>query len=373
VKKILVIGGGFFGMYLSEYLSLQGHEVILSEKEDDFMQRASYVNQARVHNGYHYPRSILTALRSRVSFPRFYEEFNACIDDTFDKYYMISQLQSKISASQFEKFCYRIGAVCEPAPAKITDLVDSNYVEAVFTTKEFAFDSCKLKQLMLERIEDAGVQYHLKQKVLSVSSVKNKLLVNISSVSDERELESIEVDDVFNCTYSMTNQIITDSSLEIIPLKHELTEMALVDVPDELKHAGITVMDGPFFSIMPFPVRGLHSFSHVRYTPHYEWHDKGNEDYKDAHKHYGEISKKSAYKHMLHDAKRYLPILSECKYEDSIWEVKTILPHSESNDSRPILFKPNYGLKGFHVIMGGKIDNVYDVIEVIEKTGLING
>ena len=53
------IGGGFFGMYLSVYFARKGHEVILSEKENDFMQRASYVNQARVHNGYHYPRSIL--------------------------------------------------------------------------------------------------------------------------------------------------------------------------------------------------------------------------------------------------------------------------------------------------------------------------
>ena len=360
-------------MYLSEYLSLQGHEVVLSEKEDDFMQRASYVNQARVHNGYHYPRSILTALRSRVSLPRFYEEFNACVDDTFDQYYMISHLQSKISASQFEKFCYRIGAVCEPAPPKITDLVDPNYVEAVFNTKEFTFDSEKLKQIMLERIEDAGVQYYLDHKVLSVATVNDKLTVKMSSVKDETELEPIEVDEVFNCTYSMINQFITDSSLEIIPLKHELAEMALVNVPDELKNVGITVMDGPFFSVMPFPSRGLHSFSHVRYTPHYEWYDKDKEHYRDAHKHYDEISKKSAYTHMLHDAKRYMPILSECKYEDSIWEVKTILPRSESNDSRPILFKPNYGLKGFHTVMGGKIDNVYDVIAVIEKTGLIDG
>ena len=73
-------------MYLSEYFARQGNDVILSEKEEDFMQRASYVNQARVHNGYHYPRSILTALRSRASLPRFYEEFHSCIDDTFDKY-----------------------------------------------------------------------------------------------------------------------------------------------------------------------------------------------------------------------------------------------------------------------------------------------
>lgn len=123
MSKIYVIGGGFFGMYLSEYFARKGHEVILFEKEDDFMQRASYVNQARVHNGYHYPRSILTALRSRVSFPRFHEEFRDCIDDSFDKYYMISNLQSKVSANQFEKFCHRLGVVCEPAPPKITDLI----------------------------------------------------------------------------------------------------------------------------------------------------------------------------------------------------------------------------------------------------------
>lgn len=360
-------------MYLSEYFALKGHEVTLIEKEDDFMQRASYVNQARVHNGYHYPRSILTALRSRISLPKFYDEFKECIDDTFDKYYMISNLQSKVSAKQFEKFCHRIGSVCEPAPLKITDLIDPNYVEAVFTTKEFAFDTKKLKEIMKERLEDAGVKYHLNRKVEMVLPVEEKLLVKTSSTLNSSTLDPIEADEVFNCTYSMINQIITDSSLEMVPLKHELTEMALVTVPDELQNTGITVMDGPFFSVMPFPARNLHSFSHVRYTPHYEWYDKQTEPYINGHKHYDEITKRSAYKHMLQDAQRYIPILSECKYEDSIWEVKTILPRSESNDSRPILFKPNHGLKGFHSIMGGKIDNVYDVIEVIEKTGLING
>lgn len=360
-------------MYLSEYLASKKHVVILCEKEGDFMQRASYVNQARVHNGYHYPRSILTALRSRISMPRFYDEFKECIDDTFDKYYMVSQLQSKVSAKQFEKFCHRIGAICEPAPPKITNLIDSNYVEAVFTTKEFAFDAVKLKKIMFERIKDAGVQYELNQKVHSVKSINNKLLVQVSSINNDSELESIEVDEVFNCTYAMTNQIITESNLEMIPLKHELTEMALVNVPDELKNVGITVMDGPFFSVMPFPAKGLHSFSHVRYTPHYEWYDKNKKNYIDAHKHYDEIIKRSLYKYMLQDAQRFIPILSECRYEDSIWEVKTVLPRSESNDSRPILFKPNHGLKGFHTVMGGKIDNVYDVIDVIEQTGLIDG
>ncbi len=373
MKKILIIGGGFFGMYLSEYFSKQGHQVFLSERENDFMQRASYANQARVHNGYHYPRSILTALRSQISFPRFSNEFEDCIDDTFDNYYMISNLLSKVSAKQFEKFCHRIGAECEPAPQKITNLVDPHYIEAVFTTKEFAFDAMKLKHRMLERIKSAGVNYHLNQKAQTVTQKNNKLLVELYSTKHDTELEVLEVDDIFSCTYSMINQIINNSGLEPIPLKHELTEMILVKVPDVLENIGLTVMDGPFFSVMPFPSQKFHSFTHVRYTPHYEWDDSAKEHSQDAHACYRKVHKKSAWPHMLHDAKRYLPILSECQYQDSLWEVKTILPRSESNDSRPILFKPNHGLKGFHNIMGGKIDNVYDVIEAIEKTGLING
>lgn len=64
-KEIAIIGGVFFGMYIAEYLALKGCKVTIFVKENDFMTHASYHNQARVHNGYHYPRSILTALRSR--------------------------------------------------------------------------------------------------------------------------------------------------------------------------------------------------------------------------------------------------------------------------------------------------------------------
>ena len=35
-------------------------------------------------------------------------------------------------------------------------------------------------------------------------------------------------------------------------------------VIDEIKHMWITVVDGPFFSVMPFPARDWHMFSHVR-------------------------------------------------------------------------------------------------------------
>jgi hypothetical protein len=44
-------------------------------------------------------------------------------------------------------------------------------------------------------------------------------------------------------------------------------------------------------------------------------------------------------------------------------KVKTVLPLSEVDDSRPILFKAHWGLPNLICIMGGKIDNIYDAIE----------
>ncbi|WP_431274094.1 FAD-dependent oxidoreductase [Variovorax ureilyticus] len=73
----IVIGGGFYGatiaIYLTEHRGLK--RVALIERESGLMRRASHNNQARVHNGYHYPRSFITAFRSRVNLPRFVRDW----------------------------------------------------------------------------------------------------------------------------------------------------------------------------------------------------------------------------------------------------------------------------------------------------------
>lgn len=365
--KSAIIGGGFFGLYLADYLAKKGHSVTLFEKSNESMSRASYVNQARVHNGYHYPRSILTALRSRESFPNFVKEFESAIVSDFDKYYMIGKVLGKVTANQFQKFCKKIDAYCSPANGEITSLVNKQLIEEVFLTKEYAFDSTLLKAEMLRRLESQDVKQNYNTLVLSAESVGNKVKLNARNETTEF---SEEFDQVFNCTYSMINSILHNSKLELIPLKHELTEMCIVEPPALLKNAGITVMCGPFFSIMPFPSKQAHSFSHVRYTPHSEWYDDAN-SYQTSHDIFDDVDKKSAWRKMIYDAQRYIPALAECSYKESIWEVKTVLPASEANDSRPILFKKDYGIKGLHCVMGGKIDNVYDAVTMIENMRLV--
>nr|WP_026258713.1 FAD-binding oxidoreductase [Uliginosibacterium gangwonense] len=371
MKKILVIGGGFFGMYLAESFAQAGHDVQLIEKEQSFMSRASFNNQARVHNGYHYPRSILTALRSRISFPRFVKEFGTCVDSDFAKYYLIGKPLGKVSAKQFLKFCERIGASCEPAPSSIQKLISPNLIEACFSVTEYAFDAQKLRDLMVSRLQAASVRCRMGVLVEKVRQQGTGLLVTLRDLATD-EQDEIYADHVFNCTYSHINYVLARSGIELVPLKHEMTEMCLVEVPDELKKAGITVMCGPFFSVMPFPSAGMHSFSHVRYTPHYEWLDKPGDTYCDAQMKFDEDRRTSAWRYMQKDAMRYMPILGECRYERSLWEVKTVLPRSESDDSRPILFRAHHGLRGFHCVMGGKIDNVYDAVEAIASQQLLN-
>lgn len=69
---------------------------------------------------------------------------------------------------------------------------------------------------------------------------------------------------------------------------------------------------------------------------------------------------------MCHDAARYLPELSKLEYIDSLYEIKTLRTHNEIDDGRPIIFAKDYGVKGFCTIMGGKIDNIYEIIHALQ-------
>jgi glycine/D-amino acid oxidase-like deaminating enzyme len=357
----VIVGGGWFGCRLAQHLRTFLRSVLVLEQGDDLLQRASYNNQARVHQGYHYPRSLLTALRSRVNFGRFIEEYPECVDGSFTKYYAVSRIFSHVTARQFRIFCERIGAPIEPAPAEVRALFDRHRIEDVFHVQEWAFDAVKLKHHVARDLAALDVEVRLQTRALRVSAgASGGVVVDTIGPQGPQRLHGRKV---FNCTYSGINHLLGPSGLPAIPLKHEGTEMALVEAPDELRGLGITVMCGPFFSIMPFPPLGLHTLSHVRYTPHHAWEERDGAREKPR-DHRPELV--SEYDRMVRDAERYLPALRGCRYKGSLWEVKTVLPASETDDSRPILFRSDHGLKDLVCIMGGKIDNVYDALQEID-------
>ena len=124
----VVIGGGFYGCAIALYLSKERgfNNILLVEKEGEILSRASYTNQARVHNGYHYPRSFTTAFRSRINMPKFIKQWDVAIKKDFLKVYAIARHNSKVTAKQFVRFCREIGADIKTAPPDITALFDPN-------------------------------------------------------------------------------------------------------------------------------------------------------------------------------------------------------------------------------------------------------
>src|ERR1700754_599973 len=103
--QFVIIGGGFFGCAVALHLRRTGFErILLIEREADLLQRASYANQARVHNGYHYPRSFLTACRSRINLPRFCRDYDFAVRKDFVALYAVATSRSKVIPQQFERF-----------------------------------------------------------------------------------------------------------------------------------------------------------------------------------------------------------------------------------------------------------------------------
>ena len=131
----IIIGSGIYGMYAAKLISERsGLRVLIIECEDRPFKRASYINQARVHNGYHYPRSYSTAITSAKYFKRFCEDFDFAINNRFKKIYAISSKYSLTSSEQFQKFCRHAKIPCEEVnPDKY---FDKNTVESALETLE---------------------------------------------------------------------------------------------------------------------------------------------------------------------------------------------------------------------------------------------
>ena len=361
----IIIGGGVYGARLALALRGEGESVLLLEREAALLGRASLVNQARVHNGYHYPRSILTSVRSRQNYDRFRAEYADCVYERFDHYYAIARNDSKTTAAQFLAFCKRVGAPASPAPDHIRALFDRSRIEEVLLVEECAFDATRLRDRLSMDLNREGVEVLTRAEARRVYREGAGLGVEWTRGGASATATAPRV---FNCTYSAINTVLEPSGASIIPLKRELTEMALVEPPAELRGLGVTVMDGPFFSMMPYPSRpGLCTLSHVRYTPHCAWFDAAGAtplDGNELRDHYA-----TRFPHMIRDAARFLPAIAGARYVESLFEIKAVMPRSEQDDSRPILFRESAELPGLIAVLGAKIDSVYDVEAELSRVG----
>jgi glycine/D-amino acid oxidase-like deaminating enzyme len=377
-KTAVVIGGGFYGSAIAIHLAQQGWNITLVEKEPVLMSKASYVNQARLHNGCHYPRSFRTAIRSRVNLPHFRDIYGAAVFERFRALYAIASRDSKVSSQHYQRFCRAAQIPLRTARKEDKALFDPRFVEAVYEVDEPAFDATVLRDQLLRQIPNLPINVHYNTSAISVqpaSSAKGELVVGLSSE------ESVPADWVFNCTYAALNHIDGRINVRRPALRHQIAEIVLIRPPPELEERAVTMMDGPFFSTMPFPARELHSLTHVRYTHHMAWLEGGTSseaspnplNYLAEYLRSGGGTKgRSRANWMMRDAQRFLPALAKAHIEDSLFEVKTFVAETEVDDARPIYFHQDETMPQLISILGSKIDNVFDILTYVDSAVGLN-
>lgn len=323
------------------------------------MEHASYANQARVHTGYHYPRSLVTAAASLALHQRFVHDFSPCVDDSFTMLYAIAKHGSKISANHFWKTFEALKAPIEQATPHDSALFDHHHIDDVFAVQEHAFNARILRTLITEKLQRAGVEVAYGEDV-------HTLTESATAATIHHRTSTWDCEAAFLTIYDHTNALLTASGFPGLGIKNERAEICLVEPPSCLRHKGVTVMDGPFFSCMPFPAQQLHSLTHVRYTPRSAWTEPTHPPFSNegTHEH-------SSFPWMMRDSARYLPCMRQAQHRTSLFVTKAVLLRNEHNDGRPIALETFGEHKRVHAVLGGKIDNIYDLFDALP--GFVEG
>lgn len=367
----IIIGGGLYGLYSALLCGKNGQQVIVLEYDSESFMRATYINQARVHMGYHYPRSFSTAIKSAHYFERFNRDYADCILTEFDQVYATSADFSWTNAEQFKKFCKEANIRCDEIAA--SKYFQNGKCDGAFLTKEYTYDAKMLRDRLLNEIKDYS----------NITLVYNARIKDIAKDTTEY---SVTMEDgtqyrsgfVLNATYASVNQISAKLGYEPFKIKYELCEIILCKVSNELKNVGLTVMDGPFFSIMPFGKTGYHSLTSVTFTPHITSYDdvptfpcqKVCEPGYCKPEQLGNCNEckakpNTAWDYMSSLARKYMKEELKFSYEKSLFSMKPILKASEIDDSRPTVIKEFSKKPTFVSVLSGKINTVYDLDEVL--------
>lgn len=365
---VVVVGGGLFGCYAALYVAGKGARVALLEKETRLIQKASLVNQARLHGGYHYPRSLATAALSDEHKARFTREHQAFVNQTFEQFYAIDRFGSFTDAAQFERFCQYLEIPCERVEAH--DLFNYKRLEALYRTVEHSFDPVQIGQYYRKKVnEHPNIQVLTNTRLLEADIQSGHWLLQMRR---ETEVRSLLSPIVINATYAASNAVNRLFGVAGLELTHEISEIAFITSAD-FAEKGLTVMDGPFGSIMPYGLSGLLSLSSVAYTHHnISYENLPHFDCQTAETPHcspeapgicTECINRPAPNagKMLAQMQQYFSDKVQFQYWFSYFTIKSKLKANYIDDGRPTEIARMRTQPDFYCLFAGKVNSIYEI------------
>ena len=228
--KIRVLGGGWYGCHVATALLAAGHDVELHEIADRLFAGASGANPARLHLGFHYPRSRLTRAACQEHHAGFMARYGRLTRAVPVNLYAVAARDSMVD---FGTYCQVLrGEVefvtVEPAEFGLTD------VEGAVLTGE--------RHIV---VDDARTWF------------ETALAGRVRLATPPGDLDDPLWDWTIDCTFCANGAAGVD--------RYEPCLTVLLEGPAD---RAVTVMDGPFPSIYPWDeAHGLSSLTSASLTP----------------------------------------------------------------------------------------------------------
>lgn len=347
----IVLGGGIFGCHVALELRKQRLKVALFEP-NELLSGATTVNQGRVHAGFHYPRSAATAMTAARYYEKFLIDFAPAISRNTKHLYLIAE-ESKVSPIDYEKVLDEIGASYRKV--NTPGFFKPSKIQQTYETNEASFNVSKMRELITLQLHLSGITIIKDYGFIAYDQIKNdKFFVRIGLSNDY-----IETDYIFNCTYSSLDRRATIRT----KLRKEHVEVAQIWIPgiNSLLYQDITLMDGPFWSLMHYPGMGQYRLlTHVKHGRHHIWETPEEEP---------EWDKESKASLMIEDMLSYLQgtNIQKLSHKSSMFTTRTLVADTMGDDSRPVIVEFSPETPRIISILGSKFNSIYDLDEFLKE------
>jgi hypothetical protein len=340
--RVAVIGGGIFGATCAAELG-PFCEVMLIERHGELLGEASALNQWRYHYGFHYPRSTETIREIQECRHEFESVYGGAIIDGFPSYYATARSARVITADRYLQICKSmdLAFVAEPPPDGILDV---EQVNLCLRTGEGVFNASRLRSIVDNRLQQTpDVKVALEHEVVSgelLADGRKRLTISGNGRTGHEDF-----DYVVNATYANRNLLAKFFGFPRKPLRFDLLELLVLEIP--LPRISVTILDGPFTSLVSMGEENLFTLSHIQHsvlateTPLNGlppiWAEKP-----------------SNRANMIQHASLYLPILRNARYVGSRYGTRTVHALPEDVDGRPtVVVEHGFGCWS---ILGGKVN-----------------
>lgn len=347
--RIAIIGGGIFGCTCAIRLGNNNLSTTIFEEKDDILLAASRVNQYRLHQGYHYPRSSETVRQVRDGGKLFIKEYKDSIYTGCQNLYAIASQGSHVNSSEYLEFLEK-----HSLKYKIIKnnnlLVDGSY------------------SLLIEA-EEALIDYQAQKKIVKERLTNNKYIKVKLNKKYSKDLDS-EFDFIVNCTYGMGNHLLPSTLQK--EYKYQLLEKIVVAPPKSLLNKSLVIVDGPFMCIDPIPQTNLSVLGNVVHAIHKTNHGNNPsiENVPIDIKPWQDIKKseESRFNLFISHAKNYIQNISESQFKYSMVGYRVLIPGLEKTDER--LTSLQHSGKYIN-IFSGKIDTcswaAEELLKILKK------